>query len=340
MEMQLRDFLVGHTLREGMMLFEGAAGPWAKEKTRVLLCSKLGYDPADDEVEAAQHAERVESRNISRGILQERRATLDKELHECLPTHKAEVLADRNAVDAELKPLATKHDPPAPVPRWIEACREFFGSRLQKHVHADTPWDVIIITQVMRALLPELVAAKMVTSDLFEAKALLGGIHRVADLRNQRAHLGSVTEPDVLDALGQMLDVLRLCGIDDAVVVELTTLLNTAKALVSESTHHRFVNRGLGSVNTACSALRWHTRRSYFCASMITQCSNLVVNKNVGRVRLRFISCVVRKVAKITLAATRFFFFIFTRNVMFTSVLMLPNTCVTLGTTRTKQQRW
>jgi hypothetical protein len=75
----------------------------------------------------------------------------------------------------------------------------------------------------------------------------------------------------VLDALGQMLDVLRLCGIDDAVVVELTTLLNTAKALVSEFTHHRFVSRGVGSMNAGCSVLRWHTRRSYFRASMIAQ---------------------------------------------------------------------
>ena len=210
MELSLRNYLAGHILRTGMWLFEDAMGPWVKENARLHYLNKLNLDPNHDDRLGADYASALRARDEQRDALSARRDELDELLKTGPKEGKKAASQERNKVSQQLNALTASPPPPPPEPRWVEECREFFGQLMKPHVRATNRWDVHTIVVVMRALLPDVFARFML--DHFHAKELLDGILRVIEMRTGRAHSVAVTESDVLEALRQMVAVVRRCA--------------------------------------------------------------------------------------------------------------------------------
>jgi hypothetical protein len=233
MELALRDYLAGHVLRKAMLLFEDAMGPWVKAEVKAHFCVKLGIADGDDDRVAAEHEAALKAHDAKMVVLVARRDELIQLIRTCPKEEKQAVAQERKSVDEELKELYTLPTPPAPVPRWIEECRVFFGPTMKHHVNASNRWDVHTIVVVMRALLRDVFARHLL--DHFHAKELLSGILRVLSMRATRAHRVAMVESDVLGALQQMVSVMRQCQCDLGAVAAVSTLLDEAKALVQQA---------------------------------------------------------------------------------------------------------
>jgi len=208
MELSLRNYLVGHILRKGMLFFEDAMGPWVKEQARLHYCNKFQLDLDDDRV-AADYAAAVSVHEAERDALIARRDELD-ELLKTVPKDGKKVASQQKKEVSKLLNAHNSSPPsPPPTPRWVVECREFIGPLMKPHVKATNRWDVHTIVVVMRALLPDVFARFM--PDHFHAKELLDGILRVVEMRTGRAHRVALTESDVLEALRQMAAVVRRC---------------------------------------------------------------------------------------------------------------------------------
>jgi len=211
MELSLRNYLAGHILREGMLLFEDAMGPWVKEQARLHLCNKLQLDLDEDDRLAADYGAAVSLHEAERDALIARRDELDELLKTGPKDGKKVASHQKKQVLKGLHAHTSAAPPSPPTPRWVMACREFFGPLMKPHVNATNRWDVHTIVVVMRALLPDVFARFM--PDHFHAKELLDGIQRVVEVRTGRAHRVALTESDVLEALRQMAAVVRRCVI-------------------------------------------------------------------------------------------------------------------------------
>ena len=209
MELSLRNYLAGHVLRKGMWLFEDAMGPWVKEQAKLHYGNKLQLDPDEDDRLAADYAVALSVHEKERDALITRRDELDELLKTGPKEGKRDASRQKKDVAKRLIALTASSPRPPPTPRWVEECREFFGQLMKPHVHATNRWDVHTIVVVMRALLPDVFARFM--SNHFHAKELLVGIQRVIEMRTSRAHRVALTESDVLEALRQMVAVLRRC---------------------------------------------------------------------------------------------------------------------------------
>jgi hypothetical protein len=209
MELSLRNYLAGHILREGMLLFEDAMGPWVKEQARLHYRNKFQLDPDDDDRVAADYAAAVSVHEAHRDALIASRDELEKLLNAGPKDGKKVASQRKNDVSKLLTAHISSPPPPPPAPRWVEACREFFGQLMKPHVNATNRWDVHTIVVVIRALLPDVFAPFM--PDHFHAKELLDGIQRVVEMRAGRAHRVALTESEVLEALRQMVAVVRRC---------------------------------------------------------------------------------------------------------------------------------
>jgi hypothetical protein len=209
MELSLCNYLAGHILRNGMLLFEDAMGPWVKEQARLYYCNKFQLDLDEDDRAAADYAAAVSVHEAERDALMARRDELDELLKTGPKDGKKAASQQKKEVSKLLNDHSSSPPPPPPTPRWVEACREFFGQLMRPHVHATNRWDVHTIVVVMRALLPDVFARFM--PDHFHAKELLDGIQRVIEMRTGRAHRVALTESDVLEALRQMVAVVRRC---------------------------------------------------------------------------------------------------------------------------------
>ena len=209
MELSLCNYLAGHVLRKGMLLFEDAMGPWVKEQARLHYCNKLKLDPDDDARVATEHAAAVSAHEAQSHALIARRDELDELLRTGPKDDKQVATQQRKKVSKDLNAHSSSPPPTPPTPQWVVECREFFGKLMKPHVHATNRWDVHTIVVVMRALLPDVFARFM--PDHFHAKELLDGIQRVVEVRTGRAHRVALTESDVLEALRQMVAVVQRC---------------------------------------------------------------------------------------------------------------------------------
>jgi hypothetical protein len=209
MEISLRNYLAGHILRTGMLLFEDAMGMWVKEQARLYYCKKLQLDLDEDDRAAADYAAAVRVHEAERDALIARRDELDELLKTGPKDDRKVASLQRKGVSGLLNAHTSSPPPHPPTPRWVEACRELFGPLMKPHVDGTNRWDVHTIVVVMRALLPDVFAWFM--PDHFHAKELLDGIQRVVLMRMDRAHRVALTEWDVLEALRQMVAVVRRC---------------------------------------------------------------------------------------------------------------------------------
>ena len=209
MELSLRDYLAGHVLRKGMWLFEDAMGPWVKEHAKLHFCTKLQLDPDEDDRLAADYVVALSAHQAQKDALIARRDELEELLKTGPNDGKKAANQQMKTVSVQLKKLDASPPQLPPLPRWVQECREFFGPLMKPHVHASNRWDVYTIVVVMRALLPDVFARLL--PDHFHAKELLDGVLRVIEMRTSRAHRGALTESDVLEALRQMVAVLRRC---------------------------------------------------------------------------------------------------------------------------------
>jgi hypothetical protein len=210
MELSLRNYLAGHILREGMVLFEDAMSPWVKEQARLHFCNKFQVDLDEDDRAAADYAAAVSAHEAERDALIARRDELDEMLKTGPKDGKKVASQQKKEVSKLLNYHTSSAPPPPPTPRWVEECREFFGLRMRPHVNATNRWDVHTIVVVIRALLPDVFARFM--PDHFHAKELLDGIQWVVEMKMHRAHRVALTESDVLEALRQMAAVVRRCA--------------------------------------------------------------------------------------------------------------------------------
>eukprot|EP00037_Helgoeca_nana_P028593 m.336954 g.336954 ORF g.336954 m.336954 type:complete len:1349 (+) comp27789_c0_seq9:223-4269(+) len=230
-ELTLRDYVLGHVLRTGMLQFEGVMGPWVKEKVREFVWAAHPNDQADEARAADEHTAAVTAHRTELERLTARVAALDAKMKVCPRTEKQKVAREKKETATQLGALTPV--PPAAVPRWVEACRRYVGPKTKKHVHDGNRWDVHTIVAVMRALLPEVFAAHLLL-DHFHAKELLDGILQVASFRTGRAHRMALTLADALGALQQMAAVVRTCVADDAATAIVTQLAD-AKSLVQQA---------------------------------------------------------------------------------------------------------
>ena len=233
MELALRDYLAGHVLRKAMLLFEDAMGPWVKAEVKAHFCVKLGIADGDDDRVAAEHEAALKAHDAKVATLVARQDELGQLVYTCPKEKKQAVAQERKSIDEQLKELYAAPTSSAPVPRWIEECRVFFGPTMKHHVNASNRWDVHTIVVVMRALLRDVFARHL--PDHFHAKELLSGILRVMSMRATRAHRVAMVESDVLGALQQMASVMRQCQCDPSAIAAVSTLLDEAKALVQRA---------------------------------------------------------------------------------------------------------
>jgi hypothetical protein len=233
MELPLRDYLAGHVLRKAMLLFEDTVGPWVKAEVKAHFCVQLGVADGDDERVAAEHEAALKAHDAKVATLVARQDELGQLVYTCPKEKKQAVAQERKSIDEQLKELYAAPTSPAPVPRWIEECRVFFGPTMKHHVNASNRWDVHTIVVVMRALLRDVFARHL--PDHFHAKELLSGILRVLSMRATRAHRVAMVESDVLGALQQMASVMKQCQCDPGAVAAVSTLLDEAKALVQQA---------------------------------------------------------------------------------------------------------
>ena len=209
MELSLCNYLAGHVLRKAMLLFEDAMGPWVKEHAKLHFCNKFQLDLDDDDRVAADYAAVVSLHEAERDALIARRDELDKLVKTGPKDGRNAAFTQKKEVLELITAHASSPPPPPPTPRWVLECREFFGQLMKPHVTATNRWDVHTIVVVIRALLPDVFAQFM--PDHFHAKELLDGIQRVVEMRTGRAHRVSLTESGVLEALRQMIAVVRRC---------------------------------------------------------------------------------------------------------------------------------
>ena len=161
MELSLRNYLAGHILRQSMLLFEDAMGPWVKEQARLHLCNKFQLDLHEDDRLASDHAAAVSVHEAERDALIARRDELDELLKTRPKEGKKVASQQKKEVLKELHAHTSSAPPPPPTPRWVMACRKFFGQLMKPHVNATNRWDVHTIVVVMRALLPDVFARFM-----------------------------------------------------------------------------------------------------------------------------------------------------------------------------------
>jgi hypothetical protein len=233
MELLLRDYLAGHVLRKAMLLFEDAVGPWVNAEVKAHFCVKLGITDGDDDRVAAEHEAARRAHDAKVAMLVARQDELGQLIRTSPKEKKQATAKEKKSVDEQLKELYAAPTPPAPVPRWIEECRVFFGPTMKHYVNASNRWDVHTIVVVMRALIRDVFARHLL--DHFHAKELLSGILRVLSMRATRAHRVAMVESDVLGALQQMVSVMRQCQCDLNAVAAVSTLLDEAKALVQQA---------------------------------------------------------------------------------------------------------
>lgn len=206
----LRDFLAGHVLREGMLIFEGVMGPWVKEMMQSAFPSDSAEELAMHELEeaaatrAARQAELKSEEAALNAAIQGAASAVDKRV--AVAAKKARSPAIRGELQQIYAANKAAGAAPPPLPRWVQVCREAFDAKMKPHVHANNRWDVYTIVRVMQAHLPGVFAAAL--SDHFHAKQLLTGIERVVEARNRRAHRLHVTEGDVVDCCSR----LSLCS--------------------------------------------------------------------------------------------------------------------------------
>jgi tetratricopeptide (TPR) repeat protein len=245
MELPLRDYLGGHVLRKAMLLFEDAVGPWVKAEVEAHFNRKLVIAPDDDDHSAAEDDATIEAHGDDVAKLVTRRDELVQLIRTGPKEERQAVAQERKSIDEQLKQLCAVPTPAAPVPRWIEECRVFFGSTMKQHVNASNHWDVHTIVAVMRGVLRDVFARHL--PDHFHAKELLSGILRVLSMRSTRAHRVAMVESDVLGALQQMVSVMTQCQRGADTVAAVAGLLDEAKGLVQ-----RARDEGPDAVCVAC----------------------------------------------------------------------------------------
>eukprot|EP00035_Acanthoeca_spectabilis_P015104 m.297168 g.297168 ORF g.297168 m.297168 type:complete len:1248 (+) comp16284_c0_seq5:187-3930(+) len=271
MELCLRDFLSGHVLRQGLVDFESVMGPWV----RATVQQHVGIDPDDDirakafadarqawgtavdllRAERDHAVERVntckkedkpiwgaEIKKLKYRIdrvreLRGRLAKLNNAIKTCLEEDEENLYIELKAVTDELATHGMVPPGAEPTPRWVQTCQKFFGQLMKPYVTAHNRWDVYTIVVVMRGMFNDVFASRLQIPDHFHAKELLGGILRVWEMRNDRAHRGALTEADVLEALRLMSETLKHvppdAGVNAHAAAEaIDILLGTAKDFV------------------------------------------------------------------------------------------------------------
>lgn len=221
-ELSLREFLAGHLLRDGMLRFEDAMGPWVKAKA----AAHFGTTP-EEEAAVRDHAARVVAHTVESAEIVAKQANLKATLAQCASHEKQAVVKQQATLKKRLGKLAADLPGEPPTPLWIGEIRHFLGQRTKKHVTAGSRWDIHTITAVLRALPPEVFAAGLPSG--FHAKAVLSALLSVLTARTSRAHREVLSESDVLEALLHMHAVLQQMRPGQLETTQVGKLLRQAK---------------------------------------------------------------------------------------------------------------
>ena len=116
-------------------------------------------------------------------------------------------------------------------PVWIERCRDPCGEKTRDFIRDNgLQWDVQKLAQIIRGSMRDVFAEHLGFGDESRAKEFLETLLQVAERRNTRAHGDIPTEPEVLEALKHMKNVLL--EFEPQKATEIGNILQEAQRLV------------------------------------------------------------------------------------------------------------
>ena len=208
----------------GLLAFESSMDPFVKNTMRAKFPLSSAEADAQDAFEAFEAAECDKLRELPQ-LLRAAREALHNAQNAATADRKTKIQAV-GAAKKKLKDLQDfrptfdkrrkKRRQQYVQPRWVQKCQAVVGPSMKAFTTFDRQWDMYTHAEVITGHLRDIFVPAIGCGPYeFEAKELLDKLRLASQGRLRRAHPEDFEKPreaEVLDFLGTMCSVLKLCG--------------------------------------------------------------------------------------------------------------------------------